>query len=104
MLAEFPDPGPLPELAILRTESEPYLIGTKGAGFGTHGVRGAIVTEMADVIEGINAERREHSRKPEEAHAIVMRRFQGPYLELFARRPHPVFDCYGDALGGFVPA
>lgn len=42
---------------------------------------------------------RRHSRKPHGLHAWLEGLFDGPYLELFARRPHPGWTCWGGDLG-----
>lgn len=43
----------------------------------------------------------EHSHKPEEQFPIISRLSDGPYLELFARRRQPGWDCWGfEAPGG----
>lgn len=43
----------------------------------------------------------DHSHKPEEQFAIIQRLSDGPYLELFARRRQPGWDCWGfEAPGG----
>ena len=39
-----------------------------------------------------------HSHKPEEAQEIFRRVSPGPYLELFARRPHPGFSVWGNEV------
>jgi N6-adenosine-specific RNA methylase IME4 len=39
-----------------------------------------------------------HSEKPAEVHRIIERAIDGPYLELFARRRVPGWDCYGNQL------
>lgn len=42
-----------------------------------------------------------HSHKPEEQFAVIERLSRGPYLELFARRRQPGWDCWGfEAPGG----
>lgn len=41
------------------------------------------------------APQQEHSHKPEEQFAIIERLSDGPYLELFARRRQPGWDCWG---------
>ena len=38
----------------------------------------------------------DHSHKPEEQYAIIERVSPGPYLELFARRRQPGWDCWGN--------
>lgn len=44
----------------------------------------------------IEAPRREHSRKPDEQYTRIEALVGGPYIELFARRAHPGWDCWGD--------
>lgn len=44
------------------------------------------------------AARQEHSHKPEEQFAIIERLSDGPYLELFARRRQPGWDCWGNEI------
>lgn len=39
-----------------------------------------------------------HSHKPEEQYAIIERVSPGPYLELFARRHQPGWDCWGNEI------
>lgn len=40
----------------------------------------------------------DHSHKPEEQYAIIERVSPGPYLELFARRRQPGWDCWGNEI------
>lgn len=40
----------------------------------------------------------DHSHKPEEVYEIIERMFDGPYLELFARRPRTGWLSFGDQL------
>ncbi len=42
--------------------------------------------------------RQDHSHKPEEIYSIVERCSPGPYLELFARRPQPGWDAWGNEI------
>ena len=44
------------------------------------------------------APQQEHSHKPEEVYPIIERLFDGPYLELFARRRQPGWDAWGDEI------
>ena len=74
---------------VLRDACEPFFTGWRGrlparAG---HGERNAVL-----------AERREHSRKPEQMHEMLERLFEGPRCELFARRVRPGWDCWSDEL------
>lgn len=96
---------------ILRSASEPWLLGTRGRDgrgppIGSRSERGALLDiDFLDDHNGLVAEAGAHSVKPPEMHALIERLFpRGPYLELFARRPRAGWDCYGDALGGFVAA
>ncbi|WP_280377954.1 MT-A70 family methyltransferase [Nocardia wallacei] len=40
----------------------------------------------------------EHSHKPEEQYAVIERISNGPYLELFARRPQPRWHAWGNEI------
>ena len=42
--------------------------------------------------------RREHSRKPDEMHETIETMFDGPYLELFARREREGWDVWGNEI------
>lgn len=42
----------------------------------------------------------EHSRKPERFYRLVERLSPGPYVELFARRRRPGWECLGDEVDG----
>ena len=41
----------------------------------------------------------DHSHKPEEQFAMIERLSHPPYLELFARRRQPGWDCWGNEIG-----
>ena len=73
---------------IYRSACEPWILGTRGAPrINSHSIRNVI-----------DAERREHSRKPDQMHDMLERQFDGPYLELFARRRRTGWTCWGDQL------
>jgi N6-adenosine-specific RNA methylase IME4 len=57
----------------------------------------------ADVMQGIIAPRRQHSRKPDGIHERIERLVAGPYLELFARQRRPGWDCWGNEVDKFAP-
>lgn len=80
---------------ILRSTTEPFLIGTIGEPrIGSRSVRNLI-----------EAQRREHSRKPPEMRAMVEKlRPQSFACELFAREPWPGHDVWGDQTGRFAEA
>lgn len=44
----------------------------------------------------------EHSHKPEEVHDIIERVSDGPYLELFARRPRPGWHVWGNEVASDI--
>lgn len=52
----------------------------------------------ADVRQVIEAEVREHSRKPDEIYERIERLTAGPYLELYARRPRDGWTVWGDEI------
>ena len=68
----------------------------KGAEICLLGTRGSPKRLAADVEDVIDAPRREHSRKPDEAYERIERLVAGPYLELFARTPRPGWDVWGN--------
>lgn len=55
------------------------------------------------VREVIEAQRREHSRKPDEQYARIEALVDGPYVELFARAPHPNWSAWGNQVDKFTP-
>lgn len=69
------------------------------------GVRGRIpyqLTEDGHRLQGVTgffeAPRVEHSVKPEQMRRMVERVSPGPYLEMFARRPAPGWDVWGNEV------
>lgn len=69
------------------------------------GRRGNAHRNAKDVREVILAPVREHSRKPDEAAARIMRCCDGPYLELFARTRRPGWDVeFSDQADKFTVA
>jgi N6-adenosine-specific RNA methylase IME4 len=73
---------------ILRCAAEFYLIGVRGhPPVRSHGVRNLIVAPV-----------RAHSHKPDQLHADMEQLFDGPHLELFARRHRPGWTCWGNQL------
>lgn len=63
--------------------------------------RGKPVRLSKGVRQVIEAPRREHSRKPDEAHVGVQALFAGPYLELFARAERPGWTVWGNQTSKF---
>jgi N6-adenosine-specific RNA methylase IME4 len=66
------------------------------------GVRGSLPYRLrengkrAQGRTGFHAPRGEHSAKPEKMRQMIERVSAGPYLELFARRPAPGWDLWGN--------
>lgn len=76
----------------LRTASEHLLFGTRG--------KAPILFRSQP--SWLFAPRQEHSHKPEEQYAVIERCSPGPYLELFARRRQPGWDCWGNEIDSDV--
>ncbi|WP_310530667.1 MT-A70 family methyltransferase [Novosphingobium sp.] len=85
---------------VLRSATEPYLIGTLGSPLTSNSVRGVIETEDLDVID---AEARGHSRKPDEQYDYCNRLSPRAlrFVELFARQAYPGWDAWGNQVGKF---
>jgi len=62
------------------------------------GTKGKPKRKAKDVRRFIAAERREHSRKPDEIYDRIERLVDGPYLELFARTSRPGWSSIGDQI------
>lgn len=62
------------------------------------GIRGSAPIQFRSQGTWFIAPRQEHSHKPEEQYAIIERCSPGPYLELFARRPRPNWDAWGNEV------
>lgn len=80
---------------VLRSATEPFLIGT----IGRPGIRDRAVRNVL-----IDAQRREHSRKPPEARQMIERLLPHAWCcELFAREPWPGHDVWGNQTERFAP-
>lgn len=62
------------------------------------GVKGSMRTlpPGRSQVNMIETRKREHSRKPDEQYELIESCSPGPYLELFARHPHPKWSVWGD--------
>lgn len=96
---------------VLRSSNEPFLIGTRGAPKTTKSTRSTVATyggDMADVAcfgITIDAVRREHSRKPEEAfRAAEALMPDAQRIELFSREARPGWASWGQEVGKFNAA
>ncbi len=70
------------------------------------GVRGNMRTlpPGRSQVNMIESRKREHSRKPDEQYDLIERCSPGPYLEMFARHPHPGWSVWGDEAAPHVTA
>lgn len=62
------------------------------------GKRGKPQRQDENVRQIIIAPIRRHSQKPDEQYERIERLVDGPYLELFARKRHPGWDCWGNEV------
>ncbi|WP_417790681.1 MT-A70 family methyltransferase [Terasakiella pusilla] len=76
---------------IFRSAAELFLVGT----------RGKPSTNNRSTRNIIEAQVREHSRKPDCTYDLIENLFDGPYLELFARQTRPGWDAWGNEVGKF---
>ena len=60
------------------------------------GLRGKMARKSKSVPQAMLFPRREHSRKPDQQYGRIMRLFDGPYLEMFARQRWPGWDVWGN--------
>jgi N6-adenosine-specific RNA methylase IME4 len=80
----------------LRAEHEAFLVCTRGnPKVWNHSVRSTFITDFT----GLSAPVGRHSEKPERFYEIVESMFEGPRLELFARRQRPGWTCLGNEAG-----
>jgi len=88
---------------VLRSATEPYLIGTLGSPATANNIRNVIETEDLDAIDAV---RREHSRKPDEQYEICERIMPRAtrLVELFARQSRPGWDVWGNETTKFEAA
>jgi N6-adenosine-specific RNA methylase IME4 len=70
------------------------------------GVRGKDARTLAPGRRQVNiikSQKREHSRKPDEAYDIIEACSDGPYFELFARGSRPKWTAWGDQAENYYP-
>lgn len=87
---------------VLRSASEPYLIGTLGSPTTAKNVRNIIETSDLDVIDAVA---RGHSRKPDEQYEYCQRLAPKAlrFAELFGRQRWPGWDVWGNEADKFTP-
>jgi len=88
---------------VMRSATEPFLIGTLGSPLTAKNVRNVIETENLDVID---AKTRGHSRKPDEQYDVCDRICPRAvrFVELFARQTRPGWDVWGNETDKFEVA
>lgn len=77
-----------------RKQAEICIMGTRG--------RPARKATGGGVRQVIMAQRREHSRKPDEQYERIEALVAGPYLELFARQRRPGWTAWGNEVDRFT--
>tara|TARA_R110001592_G_scaffold361584_2_gene672593 strand:+ start:6558 stop:7148 length:591 start_codon:yes stop_codon:yes gene_type:complete len=68
---------------------------------GTENPECVATNTLTKSIDWFTADRREHSRKPDEFYEYIMQRSKGPYLELYSRTTHPDWDVVGNQTNKF---
>jgi N6-adenosine-specific RNA methylase IME4 len=84
-----------------RKTSETMWLATRGKGLpiADHGVSQSVITDKADLPITVEAQRRDHSRKPDEAYTALERLFgEVRRLELFARCVRPGWTAWGNEV------
>lgn len=66
------------------------------------GVKGKLPVKFRGQRSFTMLPRQDHSHKPEEVHVMIQRLSPGPYLELFARRPMPGWDVWGNQVNANI--
>lgn len=74
-----------------RGKHELCLFGVRGDGY-------SVRTERKDMSTVIGSPRGKHSAKPDEFHAVIEARSEGPYLEMFARTTRPGWTAWGNEI------
>jgi N6-adenosine-specific RNA methylase IME4 len=72
--------------------------------FGTRGKHARTLAPGRRQVNFIAAQKREHSRKPDELYPIIEACSPGPYLELFARGTRPGWACWGNQAEDYKPS
>lgn len=95
----------------LRTSHEPFIIATRGQPRVGKAIRSVIMAEgdeatpddpFAGIGATIEAVRREHSRKPDEAAVLARQCVDGPAVELFGRQPRAGWTVWGNQSDKFA--
>lgn len=90
---------------VLRSATEPYLVGKIGAPRPASRSERNVLIAPEEIPDGIEAIRREHSRKPVQMRQMIERLVPDAFCaELFAREPWPGHDIWGNESGKFAEA
>jgi N6-adenosine-specific RNA methylase IME4 len=71
--------------------------------FGVRGKNARTLAPGRSQVNIIKAQKREHSRKPDELYPIIEACSPGPYLELFARGTRPGWAAWGNQADEYFP-
>lgn len=71
--------------------------------FGVRGKQARTLAPGRSQVNIICTQKREHSRKPDEAYDLIERCSPGPFLELFARGPRPGWVNWGHQADAYHP-
>jgi N6-adenosine-specific RNA methylase IME4 len=71
--------------------------------FGVRGKNARTLQPGRSQVNIICSQKREHSRKPDEAYGLIERCSPGPYLEMFARGARPGWSAWGNQAQDYFP-
>ena len=71
--------------------------------FGVRGKNARTLQPGRSQVNIICSQKREHSRKPDEAYGLIERCSPGPFLELFARGARPGWSAWGNQAQDYFP-
>ena len=71
--------------------------------FGVRGKNARTLQPGRSQVNIICTQKREHSRKPDEAYGLIERCSPGPFLELFARGARPGWTAWGNQVQNYFP-
>jgi N6-adenosine-specific RNA methylase IME4 len=87
---------------VQRSATEPYLVGKIGRPQITSKSERNLILKPEDIADGIDAVRREHSRKPDQMREMIDRLLpKQHFCELFSRSPWPGHDVWGNQADMF---
>jgi N6-adenosine-specific RNA methylase IME4 len=72
--------------------------------FGTRGKDARTLQPGRSQVNIIRTQKREHSRKPDEAYGLIEACSPGPYLELFARGARKGWTAWGHQADDYYPS